>query len=154
PWVAGLAVWLEPAEPMLRRRTLRRLAVRGEAAERIATWPRARASWERALGRARGRGARDAVLVAVDDDRLLALWSVAAPVDRRRIARWANEDRTRRAPATGADLVVAGLAGPVVGVALARIRAAFLDGLVPDRESALALAREVAAREARRARRR
>ncbi len=153
PWVTGFAVWLAAVDPTLRRRTLRRLAVRGEGAARITALPRARVRWQRELARARGRGAIDAALAPIDDESLLALWSLATPADRRRIARWASEDRGRRAPVTGADLVAAGLAGPVVGVALARIRAAFLDGAVREREAALALAREVAAREARRARR-
>jgi len=158
PWVAGFAVWLDANDATVRRRTLKRLAVRGEAAERIAALPRERVRWARELARARGRGAIDAVLAPVDEESLLAFWSLVAPADRRRIARWAREDRGRRPPVSGADLVAAGLSGPVVGVALARIRAAFLDGAVPDRESALALAQEVAAREAareaRRARRR
>jgi len=153
-WVAGLAVWLDAADATLRRRTLRRLAVRGEAAERVAALPKRRERWGRELARARGRGAIDAVLAPLDEESLLALWSLAGPAERRRIARWGAEDRGRRAPVTGTDLVAAGLAGPVVGVALARIRAAFLDGLVSERDGALALAREVAAREARRARRR
>jgi hypothetical protein len=42
--------------------------------------------------------------------------------------------------------VAAGLAGPAVGQALARIRAAYLDGALRSREEALALARELAAR--------
>jgi tRNA nucleotidyltransferase (CCA-adding enzyme) len=154
PWVAGLAVWLAAVDATLRRRTLGRLAVRGEAAERIASFSKRRERGERELARARGRGAIDAVLAPIDEESLLALWSLAGPAERRRIARWASEDRTRRAPVTGADLVAAGLAGPVVGVALARIRVAFLDGAVREREAALALAREIAARETRRARRR
>jgi len=153
-WVAGLAVWLGAADATLRRRTLRRLSVRGEAAERIAALPKSRARWERELARTRGRGAIDAVLAPLDEESLLALWSLAGPAERRRIARWASEDRGRRAPVTGADLVASGLSGPIVGVALARIRAAFLDGAVRERDAALALAGEVAAREARRARRR
>jgi hypothetical protein len=64
--------------------------------------------------------------------------------------RWALEDRTRRPPVTGADLVAAGLAGPVVGAALARIRLAWLDGAVHTREEAIALARELGARLGRR----
>lgn len=154
PWVAGLAVWLHGVEATLRRRTLRRLAVRGDAAERIVALPGQRARLARELARARGRGAIDAALAPLDDETLLAFWSLASPADRRRIARWAREDRARRAPVTGADLVAAGLEGPAVGVALARIRSAFLDGALRERDEALALAREVGAREARRARRR
>ncbi|MCL4685157.1 hypothetical protein KJ059_10440 [Myxococcota bacterium] len=154
PWVAGLAVWLADADATLRRRTLRRLAVRGEAAQRIADFPKRRARWQRALERARGRGAVDAVLAALDDESLLALWSAAAPPLRRQIVRWVREDRPRRPPVTGADLVAQGLVGPAVGTALSRIRAAFLDGALHDRDEALALAHEVGARTAARERRR
>lgn len=154
PWVAGLAVWLHAVEATLRRRTLRRLAVRGDAAERILALPGRWRRLARELERARGRGAIDAVLAPLDDESLLASWSLAAPADRRRMVRWAAEDRGRRPPVTGTDLVAAGLEGPVVGAALARIRSAFLDGALRERDDALALAQEVAAREVRRARRR
>ena len=154
PWVAGLAAWLADLDATLRQRTLRRLAVRGEAAERIAEFPKRRAQWQRALARARGRGAVDTVLGPLDEESLLAFWSGADPAARRRIARWIREDRARQPPVTGADLVAAGVTGPAVGAALSRIRTAFLDGALRERDEALALAREVAAREAGRARRR
>ena len=148
PWATGLAVWLAELDATLRRRTLRRLAVRGEAAERIEGFPRRRDRWLRAIERSRGRGAVDALLGAIDEESLLALWCYAPPAGRRRIARWALEDRPRRLPLSGSDLTALGLAGPAVGSALARLRAAFLDGAVRDREAALALARELAARAA------
>jgi tRNA nucleotidyltransferase (CCA-adding enzyme) len=154
PWVAGLAVWLDATDATVRRRTLRRLSVRGDAAARVAALPRERVRRARELSRARGRGAVDAVLARLDEESLLALWSLAPPAERRRIERWAREDRGRRAPVGGHDLLAAGLSGPAVGVALARIRAAFLDGAVRERNDALALAREIAAQEARRTRRR
>ena len=65
---------------------------------------------------------------------------------RRRIVRYATEDRSRRAPVNGDDLTALGLDGPAVGRALARIRAAYLDGVVRDRAEALALARELSRR--------
>jgi len=43
------------------------------------------------------------------------------------------------------DLIALGLEGPAVGRALARIRAAYLDGAVRDREQALAGAPDSAA---------
>ena len=49
------------------------------------------------------------------------------------------------------DFVAAGLSGPVVGAALARFRLAWLDGAVRTRDEGVALARELAARAARRA---
>jgi tRNA nucleotidyltransferase (CCA-adding enzyme) len=143
PWVAGLALWLAPLPPALRRRTLARFAVHGEAAARIAGFPRTREQWQRALARARGRGALDAVLSEIDEESLAALHAGAAPALRRRIERWAREDRGRRLPVGGADLVELGLSGPAVGRALARIRAAYLDRRVADRGEALALAREL-----------
>lgn len=149
PWAAGLAVWLAPLEAGLRGRSLRRLSVRGERAERIAGFPRARDRWLRELGRARGRGAVDGLLREIDDERLLALAAWAPGPIARRIGRWAREDRGRRPPLSGADLVALGLTGPDVGRALARVRAAWLDGAVKTRDEALALAGELPHRRAR-----
>lgn len=146
--VAGLDVWLSPLEPGLRARTLRRFAVRGELATRIAGFAGVRDVALRGLGRARGRGAIDAVLSPLGAEEALALYAWAPPAMRRRIARHALEDRPRRAPLTGEDLVALGLAGPAIGRALARIRIAFLDGAVKDREDALTLAREMVRRRA------
>jgi len=150
PWAVGLAVWLADLDATSRRRMLRRLAVRGELAQRLIEFPRLRNRCLRTLATARGRGAVDALLGGIDDERLLALFAYAPPASRRRLLRWALEDRTRRPPITGADLVAAGLSGPVVGAALARIRLAWLDGAVHTRDEAIALAREVAARLGRR----
>jgi tRNA nucleotidyltransferase/poly(A) polymerase len=146
PWASGLSLWLAPLAPALRRRALRRLAIRGETAGRIADFPRRRRGWLRQLETARGRGAVDAVLSELDETELLALHASAPPLLRRRIVRYAAEDRGRRSPVTGADLVAAGLGGPAVGRALGRVRAAWLDGEVANREEALALARELGRR--------
>lgn len=143
PWVAGLATWLAPLDPGLRGRALRRFAVRGELAERIAGFPKRRDATLRALQRARGRGRIDAVLGPVSDEEMLALFAGAPPTVRRRILRHAVEDRPRRLPVNGEDLLALGLAGPALGRALARIRIAYLDGAVKTREDALALAREL-----------
>jgi hypothetical protein len=142
-WVAGLSLWLAPVAAALRRRTLARFAVRGEAAARIAAFPRTRDAALRSLARARGRGALDATLAPIDEETLQALFAGAGPPLRRRVQRWALEDRGRRAPVGGADLVALGFSGPAVGRALARIRTAFLDRRVAGREEALALAREL-----------
>jgi tRNA nucleotidyltransferase (CCA-adding enzyme) len=140
---AGLAVWLAPFSPGLRERTLRRLAVRGAGAARIAAAPRLRDRCLRALGRARGRGAVDALLRELREEELVALHAWADAAARRRIARFAGEDRTRKAPLDGGDVVALGLKGADVGGALARVRAAYLDGQVKTREEALALAAEL-----------
>ena len=76
----------------------------------------------------------------------LALAASAAANLRRRILRWAGEDRHRRLPVTGDDLVEAGLRGQEVGRALVRLRTAWLDGAVHDRTEALALVHELAGR--------
>ena len=149
PWVSGLAVWLAPLRPALRSRTLRRVGVRGAQARRIAEFPKARDGWLRALERGRGRGAVDAILGDVDEESLHALHAWAAPALRRRMARYAAEDRVRRTPIGGADLVALGLSGPALGRALQRIRVAHLDGAVKTREDALALARELSQRRGR-----
>ena len=146
PWVIGLMVWMAPLDASLRRRALHRLAVRGEIAGKIGAFPKARDVWLRKLGRARGRGTTDAALRGVDDEELLALLAWAPPNIRRRIQRYALEDRLAPLPISGDDLVAIGVRGPAVGRALARIRVAFLDRAVRNREEALALAREIARR--------
>jgi tRNA nucleotidyltransferase (CCA-adding enzyme) len=145
PWVPGLSIWLAPLRPSLRRRTLERLAVRGELASRVAAFPKERALWERGLRQARGRGAVDSVLNGIDEERLVALYAGCDAPLRRRIQRWAAEDRSRRIPVSGRDLTELGIEGLEVGRALARIRTAYLDGGLANREEALALARELAA---------
>lgn len=146
PWAPGLALWLAPLSPALRRRALRRFSVRGEAGRRISEWPRRRDAWLRSVARVRGRGEVDRVLGELGEEDLLALLSSAPAGLRRRILRWAVEDRARRAPLGGADVVGLGLEGPDVGRALAAVRAAYLDGRVRGREEALALAGELARR--------
>ena len=79
-----------------------------------------------------------------------ALYAIADTPVRRRILRWGAEDRRRRVPVTGDDLVEAGLEGALVGRSLARIRSGFLDGEIANREEALAVAQELARRSARR----
>jgi tRNA nucleotidyltransferase (CCA-adding enzyme) len=145
-WVSGLALWLAPLAPALRRRSLARFAVRGAWGERIAGFSALREAKLEALLRARGRGAVDAALAGLAEEELHALWAVAPPAARRRVARFASQDRTRRAPVSGADLLALGLRGPEVGRALGRIRAAFLDGVLRTREEAMALARELSVR--------
>src|SRR5262249_33495457 len=154
PWAIGLALWLAELGAPLRRRALRRLAVRGETAERVEQFPQQRDRWLRALARSRGRGAIDALLGALDEEAALALWCCAPSAGRRRIERWAREDRARHIPVSGRDLLAEGLSGPALGAGLARIRAAWLDGALRSREEALALARELVVRERRRASRR
>ena len=100
------------------------------------------------------RGAIDAVLSQLDEDELHALWASAPTLLRRRIARYAGEDRSRRVPVNGDDLVEMGLSGPALGKALARLRVAYLDGAATRREELLALARELAGAAAPRATRR
>lgn len=146
PWVPGLALWLAPLPPALRRRALRRFSVRGEGARRVVEWSTLRDRTLRAIARARGRGEVDRVLGELGEEDLLALFACAPPPLRRRVVRWAAEDRARRPPVGGAELVELGLAGPEVGRALARLRAAYLDGRVRSREEALALAAELARR--------
>jgi len=146
PWMTGFGVWLGPLPAAQRRRALRRFGVRGEPGRRVAELPRSAERAVRALTRARGRGAIDALLTGLSEEALFAVYVTAPPAMRRRIVRYAGEDRHRRPPLTGDDLVAAGLSGPSIGRALERIRAAWLDGAVRSREEALALAQEVARR--------
>ncbi len=143
PWVAGLCLWLAPLAVGLRRRSIRRLSVRGEVASLIVDFPKDRDRWCRQLDKARGRGATDGVLRGIEEERLHALYASCGAGIRRRIVRWAAEDRDRRLPVNGSDLIDVGLSGAIVGTALARIRSAHLDAEVANREEALALAREI-----------
>jgi tRNA nucleotidyltransferase (CCA-adding enzyme) len=148
-WMAGFGVWLGPLPAALRRRALRRFGVRGDPARRVAELPHEVERAVRAVERARGRGAIDAVLGALSEEALYAAYAGAPTAMRRRITRYASDDRHRRPPVTGDDLVAAGLAGPSVGRALERIRSAYLDGALRTREEALALAQEMARRQRR-----
>ncbi|MCP5056123.1 MAG: CCA tRNA nucleotidyltransferase [bacterium] len=152
PWLTGFMLWLGPLPAPLRRRVLRRFAVRGRAAERIVAYPRTAARILRALGRGRGRGPTDALLRGVGAEELQALAAEAATAERRRILRWRREDRAVRLPVSGQDLLEMGLTGPAVGRALERIRLAVLDQKVRNREDALSLAAELAPRKPRKRR--
>ena len=146
PAIAGLSIWLAPLPAALRRRTLERFSIRGDQATRIVQFGRDAERLQKTLARTRGRGAVDALLTDKTEETVQALYALADPAVRRRILRWGAEDRRRRAPVTGADLVETGLAGPEIGRALARIRAGFLDGEIANREEALALAQEMGRR--------
>jgi tRNA nucleotidyltransferase (CCA-adding enzyme) len=150
PWVAGLSIWLAPLPAAQRRRVLERFSVRGAQAARIVRFGRDADRHLRALARAHGRGAVDAMLSDWPEETVQALFALAELPVRRRILRWGAEDRRRRSPVAGTDLTELGLAGPEVGRVLARIRAGFLDGEIANREEALALAEEIAKRAARR----
>jgi len=145
-WIAGLSIWLAPLPAALRRRALERFSIRGEQAKRIVAFGRNADRMLKSLARARGRGAVDALLAPLPEETVQALYALADVAVRRRILRWGAEDRRRRAPVSGGDLVEIGLQGEDVGQALARIRAAFLDGELLNREEALALAAEIARR--------
>lgn len=146
PWASGLMLWLAPHPPQLRRRALRRFAVRGALADRVAGMPRQRERLLRSLAKARGRGAIDALLHDLGEEELHALHAWAAPAQRRRLLRFAAEDRHRRLPINGVDLAERGLSGPEIGRALERVRVALLDGAVRSRDDALVLAAEVGRR--------
>jgi len=143
PWVSGLALWLAPLDAGLRRRALGRFSVRGDAGNRITDFADSFVRRLDALSGARGRGAIDTQLADIDEETLYALHASAAPTLRRRITRWAVEDRTRRLPVSGNDLLALGLSGSGVGEVLSRLRTAFLDGEVANREEAGALAQEL-----------
>ncbi|MFK7897441.1 MAG: hypothetical protein AB8G23_16500 [Myxococcota bacterium] len=150
PWLSGLAIWLAPLPAALRKRTLERFSIRGEQATRIVRFGRDGERILRALTKARGRGAVDATLGELPEETVQALYALATVPVRRRMLRWALEDRRRRSPVGGGEMKECGLQGPDVGRALARIRAGFLDGEIANREEALALAEEMGRRAARR----
>ena len=151
PFHSGLAIWLAELPPAVRQRTLRRLSVRGEAAERVMGFARFRHQKLAALTRARGRGAVDGLLMGIHEESLHALYAAATPPMRKQIFRWAAEDRQEKIPLTGADLVALGLEGAALGEVLARLRAGFLDNELVNREEALTLAQELLRRPVRKA---
>jgi tRNA nucleotidyltransferase (CCA-adding enzyme) len=138
--LASLMCWLAPEAPARRRRLLARLAVSGRPATRVLAFPALSRRLSRALRRPASRGADDARLRPLPPEELLALAAFASSDARRRILRHANEDRALVLPVDGADLVALGLEGPAIGRALTALRRAFLDGVVADREQALAFA--------------
>jgi tRNA nucleotidyltransferase (CCA-adding enzyme) len=142
-WVCGFMLWFAPLPVATRRRALDRFAITGRDAERIHGFPKLRSRVERALGKARGRGAIDAILAPLGEVEIEAVAaSVAAPL-RRKIQRHQREDRDVALPITGDALIELGLRGPAVGRALAQIRLAVLDRVVVTEADALALAREI-----------
>jgi tRNA nucleotidyltransferase (CCA-adding enzyme) len=145
PLSAGLMLWLAPIEPGLRRRALRRLAVQGAGAEAIERFPDARDEVLDGLAGHSGRGVCDALLASLSADERVAVFASAEPSARRRILRWAHEDREIAVPVKGEDLVALGLRGPAVGEVLAQLRVFWLDRAVRDRDELLALAVELSA---------
>jgi len=148
PLAAGLMVWLADVEPALRRRALRRLAVQGAAATGVERFQVERDQVLDGLAAQHGRGACDALLGPLSADARLALFASADPSARRRVLRWAREDRAVALPVAGEDLLAVGLRGPAVGAALAQLRVFWLDRAVRDRDELLALAVELHARTA------
>jgi len=84
------------------------------------------------------------VLSPLSEEELYSLYLLADSKLRRRIARFAVEDRTRRVPVSGEDLLAIGLEGPALGRVLQRVRIAYLDGALKNRDEAIALAHEMA----------
>ncbi len=149
PWIAGLSIWLAPLASVARRRALERFAIRGEQAARILRFPVEAERTLRALEKARGRGAVDALLGDLAEESLQAIFALADVAIRRRLLRGGAAVKRRRAPGVGPARTAHGISGPDVGRGLARIRAAFLDGEIANREEALVLALELARRSAR-----
>jgi tRNA nucleotidyltransferase (CCA-adding enzyme) len=146
-WVPGFALWLAGVRAEPRRRALERLALQGAVRQRIEEFPGWRARAGRRLMRASRRSAVERQLSGVPDEWLLALHAGLPAAGRHRIERYASEDRDRATLLSGDDLVRLGFAGPSVGQAMARLRAAQLDGELCSREQALALVRTPAARQ-------
>jgi tRNA nucleotidyltransferase (CCA-adding enzyme) len=143
PLRAGLMLWLAALGRDWPERVLARLDMRGEPARRLAGFCSGRARMQKALTGCRGRGAVDALLAGCEDAAILALFCSSGPEIRRRVLRFALEDRQRQLPLDGADLSALGFRGREIAEALARLRCLFLDGRFKDREAGLTLAREL-----------
>jgi len=77
------------------------------------------------------------------EEELVAFYVSAEASVRRRVLRFASDDRHRKPPLRGSDVVAVGASGPEVGQVLEAVRGAYLDGRVRDRDEALTLAREL-----------
>jgi len=87
----------------------------------------------------------DRTLLALRPPSVLGALAVGGPA----VLGWWERDRHRGPAIDGADLVAAGVApGPVIGRALAAVRAAVIDGTVGGRDEQLALALRLARGEA------
>ncbi len=143
-WLVGSMLWLGGLEAALARRALRRFAITGGAAQRVAAFARVATRLTRRLSASRGRGLTDAILSEEPAEEGVALAAQAPATLRRRIERYLVDDRAAASLVSGQDLIALGMSGPAVGEALARIRIATLDHVVTRREEALELARELA----------
>jgi hypothetical protein len=77
----------------------------------------------------------------VPHEERLACAAAASAAVRARILAHAAREQSLELPIDGRDLVALGFQGPAVGRALARVRAAVLDGAVSSRGEALAWVR-------------
>jgi len=140
--LVGLMVWLSAEPATRRRRVLSRLAVGGRPGERVRAWSSRLRQLERRLAASRRPSADDAALAPLPPEERLAAAAQVNAAQRRRILAHARRERELELPVSGRDLTAQGLAGPAVGRALARVRAAVLDGRVRTREEALLVALE------------
>jgi tRNA nucleotidyltransferase (CCA-adding enzyme) len=141
PLLTGLMVWLAPQAVPVRRRLVKRLSLAGRPAARVLALPSVARRLERWLSRPAPRSADDVRLAPVPHEERLACAAAASAAVRARILAHAARAQNLELPLDGRDLVALGLQGPAVGRALARLRAAVLDGDVRSRAEALAWVR-------------
>jgi tRNA nucleotidyltransferase (CCA-adding enzyme) len=141
PLLAGLMVWLAPQPAPVRRRLVERLGMVGRPAARVLASPSVVRRLERSLSRPAPRSADDVRLAPVPHEERLACAAAASAAVRARILAHAAREQSLELPIDGRDLVALGFQGPAVGRALARVRAAVLDGAVSSRGEALAWVR-------------
>ena len=141
-----LMLWFFPLAKALRKRSLKRFALRGQPGERILTFSDLRKKQLRCLGRAQGRGAVAELLNGLSEVELMALDCCVPSGIQKKIRRFAQEDRERKLPIGGTELRKLGLEGAEIGQVHAKLKSLYLDGRIQDRRSALAQAQELAAR--------
>jgi tRNA nucleotidyltransferase (CCA-adding enzyme) len=137
PLLAGLMVWLAPQATPVRQRLVRRLTLLGRPAERVLRSAAGMRRLERSLSRPAPLSADDARLAPLPLEERLACAATARASVRARILVHAEKERSLTLPLDGRDLIALGFRGPAVGRALARVRAAVLDGEVGSRAEAL-----------------
>jgi len=146
-WLGYLLAWVAEASPGAIRRLAGRLALSGEEARRLRSWPAVRRRLGAGFGRLRP-SAMGRRLEGVSDDEILAACSRLGPADRKALARWLDPTARLALAIRGADLVAAGIPpGPGIGRALERTLDARRDGLIgraDELDFALAAARRAA----------
>lgn len=147
-WLGYLLAWIGASTAKDARRVAARLSVAGEERERLLSWPRTLRALSGLAKRRPSEAARRAA--GLSRDQLVAAAASLAAPDRKALNGLRRSAFELVLSIRGADLLAAGIpAGEVIGRALARTRAARIDGAISEGDE-LAFAVRCARQEAER----